>query len=801
MTESRQTKRLNLLTVVIFLVVLIASFCCMQYPGPGDEEVTQYETMLRQRQWSSQFFNENFEPLSAGTIRRYWSGSELSDRQVLETNPPLLRTVYGFFQPLGKLFTADFEAFRTGSALAFALLAALLFFWLAPVLGTPGALACAAVLVFTPRAFAAGIQATHYPWLAGLWFAAAYLFERESSSGLRALLFALVIGLGMSVSVSFLLLALCLVVWMLISGRTSGRGLLLLAGPAGMLILPPLLNPLWWHSPFAGYFGWIAQNVPGYEGYNVPVRYFGELYHSGLPWHYVIVMLVVTLPVVSLAFILAGKLIAFKPQMFKGPIGLALITSTAFILVGLCGRFPASDGMAYFLPVYAADAMMAGAGFAWLWGRLQARFPRTGLYLGVLAFLMIVTPPLVWQVRLFPCMSSHYNAIIGFLKGANKAGLEVCFDGSAIDRKFLEKINEKIPEEGRVKAVGAPLYFLDRQKRVRDDISLHQQLYDYVVILNRPGRFIDQDELLFTQAKPYFKVVRAGVMLAGLYDQKKEYNRLYQLYRQRQFTGKATAGDSYYRGVLLKAANMFDRAAVQLKQAIGLDSTVAGAWYSLGYVNYYQEKEDSAAVYLSRAIELDPDNAVYLSLMSETSKKLGDLEAAAGYAERAVAVQPYNGDYNRNLGDMLIKLSRPAESRKYLERAILVDTLDLQSMHMIGLSYRREKNFPPAEAAYRRIMDITDRNHVYIGQMAEMYREMGDYGRCAETYEKILELRQQNPPILALLGDLYLKNLDQPEKALKYYQDCLRYNPRFRERNRIQRAIEKIEERLGEKKD
>jgi len=801
MTESKPDKKRNLLTVLIFLAVAIASFYCMQFPGPSDEEVTQYEALGLQRKWSAQYSNENFEPLSAETLGKYWAGNQGSDRRVIDASPPFLRTAYGFIQPLGKLFGEDFEAFRSGSALAFALLAALLFFWLAPLIGTAGALAAAAVLVVTPRAFAAGIQATHYPWLAGLWFAAAYLFEREPVSRSRMLLFALAMGLGMAVSASFLLLALCLPVWMLISGRTRGRGRLLLAGLAGMLVLPPVLNPLWWHSPFAGYFGWIAANVPGHESYSVPVRYFGELYRTGLPWHYVIVMLVLTMPVVGLAFILAGKLIAVRPQMFRGPVGLALTTSTAFILIGLSGRFPASDGMAWFLPVYAADAMIAGAGFAWLWGRLQERLPRHGFYLGVLAFLVMVTPPLVWQVKLFPCMSSHYNAIVGFLSGANKAGLEVCFDGSVIDRNFLEKINEKIPEEKWVRVAGAPLDFLDRRKRLREDITLHQHLYDYVVILNRPGSFNDQDDLLFTQAAPFFKVERSGVTLAALYDQKKEYNRLYSLYEQKLYANKATARDSYYMGVLMKAAHMFDQAAAVFERAVRLDSTIAEAWYSLGYIDYYEEKEDSAATYLARAVELEPDNGVYLALMSETQNKLGNLEDAAEYAAQAVAVQPYNGDYNRSLGDLLIRLDRPAESRKYLERAILVDTLDLKSMHLIGLSYRNEKNFPAAEAAYQRIMDITERNHVYISQMAEMYREKGDYQSCADTYEKILKMRYQNPPILAVMGDIYLRDLKQPEKALKYYKDCLRYNPRFRERNRIQRAIDRIEKKLekGEK--
>ena len=107
---------------------------------------------------------------------------------------------------------------------------------------------------------------------------------------------------------------LAVLLWALFSGNLSKKLPLVLAGVVGAIVIPVLLNPIWWHNPVGGYIGYISRNIGGYTGYDIPVKYFGKLYYTGLPWHYVIMMLLFTFPVVSLAFILAGKLVSASPQ-------------------------------------------------------------------------------------------------------------------------------------------------------------------------------------------------------------------------------------------------------------------------------------------------------------------------------------------------------------------------------------------------------------------------------------------------------------------------------------------------------
>jgi len=523
--ESGSRKSFSL-AALIFLLISLWGHYAMQFPGPSEEEIILYQAALRQRQWSSLLSQQGVRrAFSAETLKRYWSLEELPNQSVSNSPSPFLCTLYGLIQYPAMLIARPFESFRSASVLAFALLGALIFFWLRERIGTLGALSSCALFVLTPRAFAAGLQATSYPLLALLTFIAAYLLEPHQKRGCRILLFGLVVGLGLAVSIQFLITVFCLVFWKLASGQWRAKGKFLVSGLAGMLVLPVLLNPLWWQEPVTGFSSWLTESMKNYARYTIPVLYLGKLYQSRLPWHYVIVMLVVTMPVALVALAITGKFISMRRSFFKGPAGFALTVSTTWILVAMSGYFPAADGMAWFLPLFAADAIMAGYAFLWFTRRIEASRSARARGLGIILLVVMLIPPAVLQVKLFPCMSSHYNVIIGFLEGAEKAGMEICFDGSAACEEFISRLNETVGRGERLKAVGVPLYFLKRLGRIRSDIVPDQLHYDKVVILNRPGAFEDQHRLLFENREPVLGVKRGGVLLLGLFEVEKESTR------------------------------------------------------------------------------------------------------------------------------------------------------------------------------------------------------------------------------------------------------------------------------------
>ena len=407
-------KNTTIIGIIIFLATLVSGLMIIGDIGPADIETANFKAIERQNQWFTNFGSENFKPFSAETLNKYWNGVEDSNRRIIYANPPLTRTLMSAFRPIGKMVSGNWESLRAFPVFCFAALTALLFCWLAGYTSVTGALAASLIFAFIPRALAGGIQADHYSFLALIWFLAGAVFLRDKDCKCNLVLFGILAGIGMSISVTFTLFLLTVVVWSLFSGNLIKKLPLLAAGVIGAIILPIILNPVWWHNPVSGYIGYIGRNIGGYIGYDIPVKYFGKLYYTGLPWHYVIMMLLLTFPVVSLAFILAGKLVSATPDNYKSPAGFALTTSTLFIITGLFARFPASEGMSWFLPVYAADAIMGAYGFVWLLGRIAPRFRGIVKPISALGLAAFVVPPLVLMINLFPALSSHYNPLIGF---------------------------------------------------------------------------------------------------------------------------------------------------------------------------------------------------------------------------------------------------------------------------------------------------------------------------------------------------------------------------------------------------
>ena len=478
------------IAAIIFLLTAVWALIALRYPGPASEEIALFQAARQE---------------VSGAV----SGTSASVS-------PLLVQIYKLLHYPGSLWAGQFESWRTGAALFFALTAALLFLWIADKIGHYCALAASALFVLTPRAFAAGIQATQFPALALLTYLAAIQLERFKSRAPDAAIFGITLGLGMAVSSYFLMAWLCLAVWTALSGRIKEKAVLLAAGAAGILVLPVLLNPSWWTAPLSAYGGWLRGNVLNCGDYRVPVQYFGELFQRSVPWHYVIVMLVVGMPVALVVLAIGGKFVSLRPEFFRGPAGFALCTSTGYILVAMTGRFPAAEGLTFFLPLFAADAIMAGYTLNWFLRRNENRSRRISGLARVGLLLLLLAPPAVLQARLFPCLSSHYNAIIGFLGGAQRAGLEVCFDCSPATGEFMRSVEKTFGGQDALLSEGVPLEFFKGTGIVSGKLRPGAQVR--LVLLNRPGTWSQRERKIFSSREPLLKVEREGVLLLGVFD-------------------------------------------------------------------------------------------------------------------------------------------------------------------------------------------------------------------------------------------------------------------------------------------
>ncbi len=178
------------------------------------------------------------------------------------------------------------------------------------------------------------------------------------------------------------------------------------------------------------------------------VFYWGKAWiDRDVPWHYPWVMFAVTVPVAWLA--LGGwGMWTQRRRLLTDPRLSATLLGWLFPLVLFSWPgVPVYDGIRLFLSVLPNWAVLAGLGAA----ELVAAAPREGraraLRLGGVA--LVCATPLVGVIGYAPVWLSHYNALVGGLRGAVALGFEATYWGDAVDGPLLAATTQ-VPQGGLV---------------------------------------------------------------------------------------------------------------------------------------------------------------------------------------------------------------------------------------------------------------------------------------------------------------------------------------------------------------
>jgi 4-amino-4-deoxy-L-arabinose transferase-like glycosyltransferase len=182
-----------------------------------------------------------------------------------------------------------------------------------------------------------------------------------------------------------------------------------------------------WHR-LGAYWG------TGVARLSITAQYFGQVVADrDVPWHYPWFYFVVTIPVGLLALGAVG--VARGWQERHTDLFPLLLIATIVVFLGLFStRVPVYDGERLFLHVFPAWALLVGHGFGWLWDRrLTSRMGR-----GVLVGFLIAQ--IYGTVALHPFGLSYYNALVGGLPGAERAGLELTYWNDPVDQVLLDQL-------------------------------------------------------------------------------------------------------------------------------------------------------------------------------------------------------------------------------------------------------------------------------------------------------------------------------------------------------------------------
>lgn len=227
----------------------------------------------------------------------------------------------------------------------------------------------------------------------------------------------------------------------------------------------------------------------------------------------------------------------------------------------------------------------------------------------------------------------------------------------------------------------------------------------------------------------------------------------------------------------VQAQRYFDEAEQYYRSLIEANNTLMGGYYGLGIVLRNQEDYTGAVQAFSEGMEQFPK-------------------------EHQLPEQ---------LGITYYFMEQYDSSRVYLNKALSLDSTLVRPKHFLAFTYDQLGKLDSAEVMYRRLLEASPNEPLYLNNLAYLYAiqgkrlqkaltmvnaalqevpdngsyldtkgwvlyQMGKYKKARKYLEQALELSGANAEVLEHLGDVYTK-LGQEPKAESFYNRALELDP------------------------
>ncbi|MGL6227314.1 MAG: hypothetical protein ACRC10_11905 [Thermoguttaceae bacterium] len=554
---------------VFVLMILLATSDRLPLTWDEGESVDRVENLLT-------WFGTD-HPLTVQSIEEHWTFTTQ-----IEGHPAgygiviaLGKTIYPFFPGLNHLFSPKTE-YRFGPLLLFTIAVGVVYYQLQDRFSQSVAVFWVLTVLMLPRVFAhLHIAACDSPLLSSwllCWatFHAAFIpkdnlgFSKNELSTLppntlnlknrddagrisafsvffmRGVLWGFCLGLTLSMKFTgWIAVIPCFLTVLILPNRKKNLLYRFLPGLFLALIVFLFLNPPLWVDPVQGFRQFFSLNTSR-TGFNISILFLGQMYNLDhpLPWYNTIIWVLITIP---LGFLLLGfygvyALFRRSPHLSFGIRFSILINAMILLIVRAIPGTPPHDGVRLFVPAFPFLAMIIAIGATSLFFPTENNRDRAGkmpmfaeffrsplLSMKRLTRLFVI---LVFGFSLFnmfwysPQWLSYYNAVIGGLDGAKRAGMEPTYYWDALDGEVLHWIasNTDVDELVCFSASSTKNMLLLRKwgELERDffrRFATDQQgkTIRWYILQRRPSGEYPRDIRLIEQAEPVFrKVIRRG---------------------------------------------------------------------------------------------------------------------------------------------------------------------------------------------------------------------------------------------------------------------------------------------------
>jgi 4-amino-4-deoxy-L-arabinose transferase-like glycosyltransferase len=568
------------LLILLFLAVWLF-FTAITIPNYGItwDEPLYFRAAKSYADWfgliSSGNWNSAFD---AKTIDTYW--------QYNAQHPPLTKLIAGITYTISHKWADQTTAFRLAGLFWYATLLFLVYYISRKIYNRNIAWVAMISTALIPRLFAdAHLLELDLP-LAVVWLFTTYAFYRglddkyqvpsikdyKKHFGFRisdfgfsreagwSIICGISFGLAMLTKVMAIFILIPLFLWAQIFYRNKYSNNLFCMFTIGPIIFV-LFWPWLWHNTFTRILDYFAF----FFLMESPLKtfYFGQAY-SSTPWHYPLVMTLVTVPIGILLLALFGIWKSIRGKREEGRGKQNILTSEAILPAKRSSIFHQSDtfgslllfnilfflgffalpgtlvidGVRYFLPIFPMLAIFAGLGFYHFRLRISdCRFKtanRKSQILNGIVLIIVFLLPLIAIGTYHPYQLSYYNELVGGIRGATRLGFETTYWGEVIRQNELDWMNKNIPYDAKVKIIpvypakNAPIaalsYYPDvilyyqNHGTLRPDINFFASPpYDYLGLVSRQGLFTSSDWYLYQHGNPVYQTSLSGIQLFAIY--------------------------------------------------------------------------------------------------------------------------------------------------------------------------------------------------------------------------------------------------------------------------------------------
>ena len=239
-----------------------------------------------------------------------------------------------------------------------------------------------------------------------------------------------------------------------------------------------------------------------------------------------------------------------------------------------------------------------------------------------------------------------------------------------------------------------------------------------------------------------------------------------------------------------------DESIHHYSQVLRLNQGYAEGHYQLGVLYSRKGEYDKALEELKEGIRIKPDFAEVHNQLGIVYKAKKEYSEAVNEYKKALSLSPDYIEACYNLALAYQSMGMDDEAIKHYQRAVELKPDFTHALNNMGGLYARRGNHEKAVKLFKKVVEIAPHWALAHNNLGNVYRERGYYLKALKEYEIAAHLDRSYCDPHFNLAQLYLKDLEDIEKALYHYKKCIAINPNHHRVAALKREVEGLEKIL-----